>query len=125
MNNFEQPNSAAATFNLYSAQEILRKAKQEEAERRLQPIVNEMRAQSESLAQQVELLKKRGRAQARRTGRIKTSAKRTTKNQPQACHRICAFTCRFFNCHYNKRCVTLYMIRSKIWNLKKNALNRI
>lgn len=58
MNNFEKPNSAAATFNLYSAQETLRKAEQEEAERRLQPIVNEMRAQSESLAQQVELLKK-------------------------------------------------------------------
>lgn len=58
MNNFEKPNSAAATFNLYSAQEALRKAEQEEAGRRLQPIVNEMRAQSESLAQQVELLKK-------------------------------------------------------------------
>lgn len=58
MNNFEKPNSAAATFNLYSAQETLRKAEQEEAERRLQPIVNEMRAQNESLAQQVELLKK-------------------------------------------------------------------
>lgn len=58
MNNFEKPNSAAATFNLYSAQEALKKAEQEEAERRLQPIVNEMRAQSESLAQQVELLKK-------------------------------------------------------------------
>lgn len=58
MNNFEKPNSAAATFNLYSAQEALRKAEQEEAERRLQPIVNEMRAQNESLAQQVELLKK-------------------------------------------------------------------
>lgn len=58
MNNFETPNSAAATFNLYSAQEALKKAEQEEAERRLQPIVNEMRAQNESLAQQVELLKK-------------------------------------------------------------------
>ena len=58
MNNFEKPNSAAATFNLYSAQEALRKAEQEEADRRLQPIVNEMRAQNESLAQQVELLKK-------------------------------------------------------------------
>lgn len=58
MNNFEKPNSAAATFNLYSAQETLRKAEQEKAERRLQPIVNEMRAQNESLAQQVELLKK-------------------------------------------------------------------
>lgn len=59
MNNFEKPNSAAATFNLYSAQEALKKAEQEEAERRrLQPIVNEMRAQNESLAQQVELLKK-------------------------------------------------------------------
>ena len=58
MNNFEKPNSAAATFNLYSPQEALRKAEQEEAERRLQPIVNEMRAQNESLAQQVELLKK-------------------------------------------------------------------
>ena len=58
MNNFEKPNSAAATFNLYSAQEALKKAEQEEAERRLQPIVNEMRAQSESLARQVELLKK-------------------------------------------------------------------
>ena len=58
MNNFEKPNSAAATFNLYSAQEALRKTEQEEAERRLQPIVNEMREQSESLAQQVELLKK-------------------------------------------------------------------
>lgn len=58
MNNFEKPNSAAATFNLYSAQETLRKAEQEKAERRLQPIVNEMRAQSESLARQVELLKK-------------------------------------------------------------------
>ena len=58
MNNFEKPNSAAATFNLYSAQEALRKAEQEEAERRLQPIVNEMRAQNENLAQQVELLKK-------------------------------------------------------------------
>ena len=58
MNNFEKPNSAATTFNLYSAQEALRKAEQEEAERRLQPIVNEMRAQSESLARQVELLKK-------------------------------------------------------------------
>ncbi len=58
MNNFEKPNSAAATFNLYSAQETLKKAEQEEAERRLQPIVNEMRAQNESLAQQVELLKK-------------------------------------------------------------------
>ena len=58
MNNFEKPNSAAATFNLYSAQEALRKAEQEEAERRLQPIVNEMRAQSESLALQVELWKK-------------------------------------------------------------------
>ena len=54
MNNFEKPNSAAATFNLYSAQEALKKAEQEEAERRrLQPIVNEMRAQSESLARQV------------------------------------------------------------------------
>lgn len=58
MNNFEKPNSAAATFNLYSAQEALKKAEQEAAERRLQPIVNEMRAQSESLARQVELLKK-------------------------------------------------------------------
>ena len=58
MNNCEKPNSAAATFNVYSAQEALRKAEQEEAERRLQPIVNEMRAQNESLAQQVELLKK-------------------------------------------------------------------